>query len=140
MTQLNNTQGNVQMPLIASNYSDEQGLEIYARFMRHLRCVPVSRIDIKVLSAIQFTADMVDSSDAHVSKTLVDMGLRAPRAAFPADFLKYADRALMRRPHDIGGPNAALNALKAYWDRMGEDKFACIKEAEYIVLDAEAVV
>ncbi|MBL4804801.1 MAG: hypothetical protein JKY71_08040 [Alphaproteobacteria bacterium] len=105
----------------------EAELEIYARFMRHLRHVPNSRTEIKVLSAIQFTADMLDYSDAHIAKALVEMGLRAPRMAFPADYLKFADRALMRNGWDIGGPSAAMFDLKSFWDRIGEDRFAAFK-------------
>ncbi|MEZ5813208.1 MAG: hypothetical protein R3E13_00535 [Alphaproteobacteria bacterium] len=102
-------------------------MEIYTRFMRHLRCVPNSRMAIKVLSAIQFTADMVDYSDAHVAKLLVELGLRAPRMAFPADFLRFADQALMRSGWDVGAPGAALYELRDYWNAHGEDRFAGFK-------------
>lgn len=89
--------------------------EIYLRFMKHIRHVPVSRMEIKILSAIQFTADMMDSSDAHIAKELVEMGLRAPRLAFPNGFLDYADRALMRCGWDIGAPSDAIIELRDYW-------------------------
>ena len=105
----------------------EAELEIYARFMSQLRHVPNSRKGIKVLSAIQFTSDMLDYSDAHIAKVLVEMGLRAPRMAFPADYLKFADRALMRNGWDIGGPSAALYELKSFWDSIGEDRFAAFR-------------
>lgn len=95
-------------------------IEIYARFMRYLRHVPSSRIEIKILSSIQFTADMMAYSDAHVAKLLVDMGLRAPRMAFPADFLHFADASLMRKGWEIGGPTSSLHALKEYWDNTTE--------------------
>ena len=119
----------------------EQGdeMEVYARFMRHLRYVPNSRSDVKVLSAIQFTADMMDYSDAHVAKNLVDMGLRAPRMAFPAEFLSYADQALMRSKFDVGGPSDGLLELREFWNACGEDKFAAIKR-EYPLLEETAVV
>jgi hypothetical protein len=102
-------------------------MAVYARFMRHLRHVPNSRMEIKILSAIQFTADRMDLRDAHVAKILVDLGLRAPRVAFPADFLSFADQALMRSPLDIGGPNAQLVELREFWTGIGEDKFAAFK-------------
>jgi hypothetical protein len=113
-------------------------LDIYARFMRHIRHVPNSRVEIKILSAIQFTADMADCSDAHVAKTLVEMGLRAPRMAFPADFLSYADQALMRGGWDVGAPSTALLDLKAHWDRIGEDKFSAFR-GDFALLEGRAV-
>lgn len=104
-------------------------LEIYARFMRHLRHVPNSREEIKILSSIQFTADMLDVADALVAKTLVDMGLRAPRRAFPASFLDHADSALLRTGWEVGGPSNALIDLKNHWDKIGEDRFAAFRKS-----------
>lgn len=115
------------LPVLPTFLPQGDERELYTRFMRHLRNVPSSREDIKVLSAIQFTADMAGHSDAHVSKVLVEFGLRAPRMAFPAEFLRYADRALMRSDWEIGGPSAGLLALKAYWNEIGEDKFVAFQ-------------
>lgn len=102
-------------------------MDIYVRFMRHLRHVPNSRMDIKILSAIQFTADMTDVGDALVAKILVETGLRAPRSAFPASYLEHADRSLMRSGWDVGGPCAATIDLKSHWDDIGEDRFAAFR-------------
>ncbi len=81
---------------------------IYTRFMGHMRHVPVSRMEIKVLSSIQFTSDIMDASDAHTAKALIEMGLRAPRMAFPIEFLDYIDRSMMRRGWDIGAPTKGM--------------------------------
>jgi hypothetical protein len=102
-------------------------MEIYARFMRHLRLVPNSKEEIKVLSAIQFTADMLDISDALIAKTLVDLGLRAPRSSFPAEYLDFIDKTLLRSGWQVGGPTASSAELKAHWDEIGEDKFAAYR-------------
>ena len=111
-----------------------EDMAIYARFMRHLRHVPNSRMEIKILSAIQFTADMLDHSDAHVGKVLVELGLRAPRLSFPADFLSFMDQAMMRSSWDIGGPSENMKELKQFWNDIGEDKFGAMK-AGYDLLE-----
>ena len=116
------------------SHDERTDMAIYARFMRYLRHVPNSRMDIKILSSIQFTADMLDHSDAHIAKVLVDLGLRAPRMAFPADFLDYADAALMRDEWQIGGANGALHGLREYWNAIGEDKFSGVKK-QYSLAD-----
>lgn len=126
----------VTLPL-PPEMEDAQEMKIYARFMRHLRCVPNSRAEIKTLSALQFTADLLNCSDAHVAKVLVDLGLRAPRMAFPADFLEFADQSLMRNGWEVGGPSKSLIELKAFWDETGEDKFIAFK-GEYKILSEEA--
>lgn len=113
------------LPPLSANAGAER--EIYARFMRHLRNVPNSRMEIKILSAIQFTADMLDIGDSLVAKTLVDCGLRAPRKAFPNDYLEFIDRSLMRSGWEVGGPTASAAELKAHWDKIGEDKFAAVR-------------
>jgi hypothetical protein len=128
------TQDVVVLPLPPQMSGADDDMAVYARFMRHLRHVPNSRMEIKVLSALQFTADMTDHSDAHVSKLLVDLGLRAPRMAFPADFLRFADAALMRSGWEVGGPTAGLTELKQFWNAIGEDKFAAF-QGEFPLLD-----
>ena len=108
-------------------------MEAYARFMQHLRRVPHNRMEIKILSAIQFTADMMDYTDAQIAKMMVDCGLRVGRAGLQMDYLEFADAALMRSGWDVGGPSAPLVALKDYWDETGEDKFAAFRR-DYTIL------
>lgn len=118
----------VSLPLPPDSTIDNADeMEIYARFMRHLRLVPNSRTEIKVLSAIQFTADMLDLTDALVAKVLVDLGLRAPRKAFPSAYLDHVDRSLLRSGFEVGSPTAASLALREFWDKIGEDKFAPVR-------------
>ncbi len=133
------SESKIILPILPASAATSEEINIYARFMRHIRHVPISRIEIKILAAIQFTADILDYSDAHIAKVLVDLGLCAPRMAFPADFLRFADRSLMRQGWDVGGPNAALLELKAHWDGIGEDKFAAFK-GQYEFVEYRAFV
>lgn len=112
---LNLTDQNIILPYLDVSHACPEHKALYLRFMGHLRHVPVSRAEIKILSSIQFTADMTDNSDAYVSNFLVDIGLRAPRLAFPNAFLDFADRALMRRGWRVGAPGVALEELQSYW-------------------------
>src|SRR5690606_22898871 len=112
----NDSFDNVFMPLPPLDPADPLELEVYARFMRHVRLVPNSRTDIKVLSAIQFTSDMMDLNDAIVSKMLADMGLRAPRRAFPESYLDHVDQSLMRSGWEVGAPSASSIDMKRFWD------------------------
>lgn len=117
----------IVLPLPPLQKLDAIEVEIYARFMRHLRLVPNSRMEIKILSAIQFTSDMMDLNDAIVAKTLADMGLRAPRKAFPEAYLEHIDRTLMRSGWEVGGPCASSIEMKNHWDKIGEDRFASVR-------------
>ena len=128
----------IELPLPPET-EDALAMDVYARFMRHLRQVPHSRVEIKVLSAIQFTANMMDYTDAQITKMLVDMGLRAGRDAFPADYLEFAYNSLMRTGWEVGGPSAGLLALQDYWDTTGEDKFAAFKR-QYSLLDERTMM
>ncbi len=118
---------NFILPLAPQGDDVRSEMEIYARFMRHLRMVPNSKMEIKVLSAIQFTADMLDLGDALVAKTLVDLGLRVPRKAFPSAYLEFVDKSFMRKAWDLGSPNEDLVELRHYWDKIGEDKFSSFR-------------
>lgn len=124
----------VILPLPPQQAADKQfEMEIYARFMSHLRHVPNSRTEIKILSSIQFTADMTDCGDALVAKTLVDLGLRAPRKAFPVAFLDFADKSIARRAWDVGSAPASVVMLKDHWDHIGEDRFGGSTRERYAV-------
>lgn len=131
--------GRIALPLPPGDPKARAEMEIYARFMRHLRSVPRSTSDIKVLSAIQFTADMLDYGDALVAKILVDLGLRAPRRAFPASFLDYVDRSGLRSGAEYGGPAPSTLGLRQHWARIGEDRLAPFRK-EYALLDERLVV
>ena len=128
----------IELPLPPEK-SDHGAMEIYARFMTHLRQVPHRRMEIKILSAIQFTANMAGYTDAQVSKMLVDMGLRVSRDGFPADYLDFADASLMRSGWEVGGPSKGLSALKEFWDSIGEDKFAAFRK-QYSLLDERTMM
>jgi hypothetical protein len=138
MTHTASSKGNTVLPP-PPQWVEKDDEIIYERFMRHLRNVPTSRAEIKVLSAIQFTADFLGHSDAHIAKTLVDFGLRAPRMAFPADFLKFADQALMRSGWEIGGPSPALKELKEWWNKNGEDPFIAF-QGQFDLIEARILI
>jgi hypothetical protein len=124
--------GRTTLPLPPKNDDEHKfEMDIYVRFMRHLRHVPNSRTDIKILSSIQFTADMLDTSDALVAKTLVDMGLRAPRKAFPITFLDFADKCAQRLSWELNTPPASVVALTEHWACIGEDVFSLHAHREY---------
>lgn len=121
------------------NTSFEAGL--YDRFIHHLRHVPNSRMEIKILSAIQFTADSIDHGDALVAKTLVDLGLRAPRKAFPVSFLEFVDRSIARQGWDLGSyPPSSVMELKVHWDKIGEDMFSGFIHVGYAVQNVHAAM
>lgn len=127
----------VALPLPPENAEEAAAeMDVYARFMRHLRCVPNSRMEIKILSAIQFTADMMDYGDAVVARILVDLGLRAPRMAFPAAFLKHVDQSFLRSRGEVGGPSASMQDLKAHWRAIGESRFVHVTGEYSLVGDS----
>lgn len=108
-------------------------MEIYARFMRHLRHVPSNRPEIKILSSIQFTADMMDIGDALVAKTLVDLGLRAPRKAFPLAFIDFVDKSLQRTSWEFGAPVTSVVVLQQFWKNIGESQVSAHAARDYAV-------
>ena len=120
----NKVDGNIYLPLPPTDQEATAEMEIYARFMRHLRMVPNNRLEIKILSAIQFTADMIDVADEYVAKVLVDLGLRATRKSFPSSYLEFIDRSLVRSGMAYGAPSETALELRKHWDLIGEDKFA----------------
>ena len=114
----------VILPIPELHTTSREEMEIYARFMRHLRYVPNSRMDIKILSSIHYVADMLQLSDSDVTRTLIEMGLRTPRSALPDDYLDHVDNALMREVWEVGSANQSVRELRDHWSKIGEDKLA----------------
>ncbi len=131
---IHNTQKQMTLPHISLESACPVQKELYLCFMGHMRRVPVSRPEIKILSAIQFTADRLNVSDAHVSKELVEMGLRAPRLSFPLEFLNFLDHALMRCGWDIGAPSAAMVELRDLWyEDINQNRLPLFRHVHAIV-------
>jgi hypothetical protein len=122
----------IVLPLPPEDRQAHSEMEIYSRFMRYLRLSPSHEAEVKILSSIQFTADLLDIGEALVSKTLVDLGLRATRKAFPTEYLNHVDDSLLRSGWDVGGPTAGIAELKAHWDKIGEDKFAPYRREMFV--------
>lgn len=127
---------NVVLPLPPLGDNVKMEMEVYVRFMRHLRYVSNSRVEIKILSAIQYVADMLDMQDSEVAKMLVDQGLRASRMAFPALYLEHADFSFLRGFEALQESNKPLLALYEFWSKTGENRFAAY-ERSYPILSAE---
>ncbi|MEM6811509.1 MAG: hypothetical protein AAF549_03485 [Pseudomonadota bacterium] len=107
------------LPLPPSESHKEFEMEIYARFMRHLRMVPNTRMEMKILSAIQFTADLLVEKEALVSKILVDLGLRAPRAAFPESYLDFIyEHSVPRKGQQWAKPSLSTKDLLLHWNQV----------------------
>lgn len=109
----------------AMDANDKEAVQI---FLQSHAAIPHSREEVRILSAIHKTADLVGVSDAYISKTLVDYGLKAPRLAFPADFLDHIDNALLRSDQaGFSVLSKSYNGLINYWASIGEDPFEFAK-------------
>lgn len=122
---------NMHMPLPPCVDADleKQKFEmaVYARFMRHLRHGGRKNETVKVLEAIRFVADLMDHSDAHIAKVLTELGMRAPRAAYPQAFLDFADHAMVCSVWQLGAADSDLKALHNYWN-SNADRQSCLSD------------
>ena len=100
---------------------DANEKEIIQIFMQSQRDVPHVRAEAKILSAIYKTADLVGTSDAYIAKILVDYGLRAPRLAFPVNFLDHIDNTMIRSEQaGFSLLSKSYKKLINYWTAIGE--------------------
>ena len=121
----------IELPRMTVNKAGDAGNrhKIINHFFQCLRDATHSRPDVCILLAIQRTADATTNSDAYVAKVLVEAGLRAPRMAFPGEFLDYMTQALTCHPHHMGAANSHDKDLYAHWASIGDDPFAGIEWA-----------
>lgn len=112
----------VLLPLPPEDAHYKYEMEVYAKFMRFLRTQPNSRMDIKVLTATQSVAQNMEVEIDQIAKILVDLGLRAPRMAFPGQFLRFCDVALQRRALEYKSPQKSIRELYRHWMNIGDCK------------------
>ncbi|MBU6235671.1 MAG: hypothetical protein KGQ41_07480 [Alphaproteobacteria bacterium] len=94
--------------------------DIFMAFIKSFREGPNRRMEVRLLTAIHRAADATDNSDAYVSRVLVDMGLMAPRLAYPGDFLDHVDATLLRdRPLRSVPPSYIT--LTQHWVAIGDE-------------------
>lgn len=105
---------NIELP-IPPNQNKIFEHAVYSTFIRNLHHVPNSKMEIKILTSIQYAADQTNSSDAYVAKMLVDMGLRADRIAFPQSFIDHVENTVKRSRAEGFGLNAAYKTLFDAW-------------------------
>lgn len=105
----------ITLPNVDSIILDDLQFDIYNTFTSHIAEASISRMEMKILSSIHFTADFLGDSDALISNELVEMGLRAPRIAFPMEFLEYVDSVRLKDHGHILAPSRAIRSLCNIW-------------------------
>lgn len=97
MLTLDDLNGHVRYPLPPTMFHRfADGMDVYVRFMRHLRVSHHARASVNILLAIDAVTASTDHDALSTAMILVDLGLRAPRAAFPAVFLDLIDGSFGR--------------------------------------------
>jgi glycine cleavage system protein P-like pyridoxal-binding family len=100
-------------PTVFDKYAEE--LDTYVRFMRLLRTTRGPRADIRILRTIQSVADTTGLHDDDIAHVLVDLGLRAPRMAYPASFLQRIDAAQQRATAGMASVTTSIRSLIEHW-------------------------
>lgn len=118
----NTSTSRIKMPAppLSALQNDPFCLDLYNHFTGHIRNASPHMVELQIFEAIQSTAVHMNISNAFAAATLVDMGLRAPRKAFPASFLDYVDKI---RTNTELRQNArpSLMALNEHWHDLREN-------------------
>lgn len=110
-------------PLEPTDTNAKYEMDIYVRFMRCLRSVSNLHREMAILTSLQFVADMMEVPLKEVVGILVDLGLRAPRTAFPESYVKLIDQSTMQDIYDVRLAHFPLRDLRHHWQSIGDDKF-----------------
>lgn len=122
----------VSLPFVNFDIATEEEIDIYVNFTGHYRNTSHVEDQFKVLNAIQYVAVLMDHSDEYISRKLVEMGLRAPRYAFPMDFQSYFDRAMERIGQKIGAPSPEMLELFDHWNGLSSPMHDISEPRQYV--------
>jgi hypothetical protein len=92
-------------------------MDVYVRFTRAMRDCVITKQEQKILVAITTVATQManELTAPDVARILVSLGLRAPRGAFPADFVTLVLDAHLRHMRRGDAFGADLADLLALW-------------------------
>ncbi len=125
MMTLDDLNGHVRYPLPPTMFHRfADGMDVYVRFMRHLRVSHHARASVNILLAMEAVVASTDHDALSTAMILVDLGLRAPRAAFPAVFLDLVDGASGR---DM---SPAILGLMQHWQIMDDPANTLIEQGK----------
>lgn len=111
---------------------DHSEREIVQIFLQRFRDIPFPRDEMRVMQAIEKTANLTGYSDGVIAKILVDSGLRSSRISFPQEFLSHIDLLYLKK----GRRNLSRKLkqsyadLKDFWQRSEENKFSFMQSVE----------
>jgi|GEM_PF-2098744 len=109
---------------VSMDANDKEIIHIFLQFQSDMAYFHVDT-DIKILSAIHKTANLVGVGDTYIAKVLVDFGLCAPRSAFPEDFLDHIDNIRIRSEQvGVSLLSESYKKLVHYWTMTGEEPVA----------------
>lgn len=103
--------------------------EVVQIFLQCFRNIQFPRDDMRVMQAIERTADLTGNSDGLISKILVDNGLRACRECFPQEFLSHIDLLCLKKGRRTLSQKLkkSHSDLKDFWRFNGDNKFSFIQ-------------
>ena len=96
--------------------ADSADYPYYQAFLHSMNRCEGRTIAGKIALSIEMTAELCQTSPAHIARVLVDCGLRAPRDAFPASFVEFIEtppNAHASRPS--GGFELDAVELQDFW-------------------------
>ena len=114
--------------------TDANSREIIHIFNHGLVTFEDLKDELRVLKSIYRAADLTGNSDALVSKILVDHGLKAPRRAFPDDFLEHIDTiAMMEAKTIFSGLSESYNRLIQFWNAIGDEFLSVLQNNNRLI-------
>ncbi len=94
-------------------------LAYYQTFVHAMNRTKASSIAEKLRTAIELTAELAQTSPAHIARMLVDHGLRAPKNAFPDSFVDYVEsRPAPKSFVPLAAADADVAALRNFWQTL----------------------
>jgi len=91
----------------------------YQAFVHAMNRTKAPSIAEKLRTAIALTAELTQTSPAHIARLLVDYGLRAPRNAFPDSFVDYVEsRPAPKSFVPVTAVDTDVIALKDFWQTL----------------------
>lgn len=101
--------------ILTPDVSVQSGDDFYPVFLKSLREIGREIKSDTIRKAIKITAETMHISPEAASRYLVELGIRAPRSAFPRDFVRHIETRKDRSVMEQDSLTSAQRDLVSLW-------------------------
>ena len=103
------------LPVLSMDETDNFAIECHKNFMSSFVKINTGGLAFRAYLSICQTAQQMITTPEHITRDLVNMGMRAEKSAFPANFVQYIEHHICHHSLEKHHLNLSQRNLFTFW-------------------------